>query len=334
MKKAKKDWKVYLPLTIVIAAVVVGGIYWYIDYSSYLKTDDAYVASDNVTVSTKILGRISKLYVQEGDSVKQGQLLAELDSADLLAQKQQVIASKLQTIATKQQSEAAFFYDEKNIKVSDIALEKSNEDFARAKTQFNGGVITKEVFDHIKKTKETAQAQLEAAKAQLSVSKTKIQSAQASITAADAQIGVIATQLHNTRLYAPSDGVIAKRWLLQGDIAQPGQSIYTVNNNHKFWILVYLEETKMETLHLGQSAKFTIDTYPGVTFSGKIFTIGSSTASQFSLIPPNNASGNFTKVTQRIPVKISIDSTVDGRKITAFNFLTGMSAVVKIIKKS
>jgi membrane fusion protein (multidrug efflux system) len=333
-RKVKKDWKVYVPLTLVVVLVVTGSIYWYIDYSSYLKTDDAYVASDNVAVSSKILGRISKLYAQEGDSVKQGELLAELDSTDLLAQKQQTIASKLQTVASREQAAASFEYDTKNIKVLEIALEKAGDDYTRSKAQFDGGVITKEQYDHAKKAKETAQAQVDAAKAQLVVSKTRIQSADASITSADAQIGVIGTQLRNTKLYAPSEGVIAKRWLLQGDIAQPGQSIFTVNNNSKFWIQVYLEETKMETLHIGQSAKFTIDTYPGVVFTGKIFTIGSSTASQFSLIPPNNASGNFTKVTQRVPVKISIDATEDGRKIPSFNLLTGMSAIVKIVKKS
>ena len=332
MNKVKKDWKVYVPLAIVVIAVVVGSVFWYIDYSSYLKTDDAYVASDNISVSSKIMGRISKLYVDEGDSVKQGQLVAELDSVDLLAQKKQMIAGKSQTEANKSQAVAKFGYDEKNIKVLQIGLEKAKDDLDRAKTQYNGGVVTKEQYDHIKKAFEIAQAQCDAAQAEVLVSKTQIKTADAAITAADAQIGVITTQLNNTKLYAPSDGVIAKRWLLPGDIAQPGQSVYTVNNNKKFWILVYLEETKMEKLHLGQKAIFTLDTYPGVTFNGKIFTVSSSTASQFSLIPPNNASGTFTKVTQRVPVKISIDGTEEGQKLSSFNFMTGMSAVVKIVK--
>jgi membrane fusion protein (multidrug efflux system) len=179
---------------------------------------------------------------------------------------------------------------------------------------------------------ETAKAQLEAAKAQLVVSKTQIKSAETAISSAQAQIGVITTQLNNTRLYAPVDGLVAKRWLLSGDIAQPSQSIYTINNDRRFWVLVYLEETKMETLHIGQKAKFTLDTYPDVVFTGKVFTIGSTTASQFSLIPPNNASGNFTKVTQRVGVKISIDGTEKGDKMSKFKLLTGMSAVIKIIK--
>ena len=331
---AKKNWKMYLPLSIVAIGLITGGIVWYLDYSSYLKTDDAYITSDNVSVSAKILGRISKLYAEEGDSVSENQLLAELDSMDLLAQKQQIIASKLQTEASKLQAEAKFESDQKSIKVLDIANEKAKEDFDRAKTQYAGGVTTKEQFEHAKRAEETAQAQLDAAKAQLAVSKAQIHTAEASIVGALAQIGVIDTQLNNTRLYAPVTGVVAKRWLLTGDIVQPGQSIYSVNDNRKFWVLVYLEETKMGDLHLGQQVKFTIDTYPGNEFSGKIFMISPSTASQFSLIPPNNASGNFTKVTQRVPVKVSIDAVENGKPFSSFQFRTGMSAVVKIIKKS
>jgi len=332
MKKEKKDWKIYIPLTVVILIVIVGGVYWYKDYTSYIRTDDAVVASDNISVSPKMMGRISKIYAEEGDSVKQGQLLAELDSIDLLAQKQQVIALKSQTEANKAQAQAKLQYDEKNIKILHIALEKAKEDFNRAKTQYAGGVITKEQYDHLLKAQETAQAQLEAAQAQIGVSKTMIKSAETAVTAAQAQIGVITSQLNNTRLYAPANGLVAKRWLLPGDIAQPSQAIYTINNNNRFWIMVYLEETKMENLHNGQKALIALDTYPDVVFTGKIFTMGSTTASQFSLIPPNNASGNFTKVTQRVAIKISIDGTENGQKLTSYNLMTGMSAVVKIIK--
>ena len=334
MKKAKKNWKMYVPLTVVVIGIIVGGTIWYLDYASYLKTDDAYVTSDNISVGAKILGRISKLYVDEGDSVTEGQLVAELDSMDLLAQKQQIIASKMQTEASKLQAEAKYESDQKGIKVMDIANEKATEDFQRAKTQYAGGVTTKEQFEHAQRANETTQAQLDAAKAQLLVSKAQINTAGATIAEAEAHIGVINTQLDNTRLYAPTTGTIAKRWLLPGDVVQPGQSIYSVNNTRKFWVLVYLEETKMETLHIGQKVKFTIDTYPDVEFTGKVFMVSPSTASQFSLIPPNNASGNFTKVTQRVPIKVSIDAVNGKKDLSSYQFRTGMSAVVKVIKKS
>jgi len=157
-------------------------------------------------------------------------------------------------------------------------------------------------------------------------------SAEAAVKSASAQIGVIESQLKNTRLYSPTDGIIARRWLLPGDITQAGQSIFTIYNDHKYWVEINLEETKLANIHTGQAAKFTIDAYPGVTFHGKVEYIGSNTASQFSLIPPNNASGNFTKITQRVEIKISIDSVEPGNDLKKYSFLAGMSVVVKIIK--
>lgn len=331
--KKEKNRKVYIPLVLIIALVLGGVIYWYIDYSKYIKTDDAHVDADIVGVSPKILGRISQLYADEGDSVKQGELIAVLDSTDLVAQRNQAIAGKQLAEASVLQSRAKYESDIQNNKVLEIALSKTKEDFDRAKSQFEGSVITKEQYDHAKKALETAQAQLEAAHSQANVSKSQIQTAEASVETAQAQINTISTQLNNTKLFAPCTGVIGKRWLMPGDIAQPGQSIFTIVNGSKLWISIFLEETKLESLKIGQSVLFTIDTYPDETFTGKIFTIGSNTASQFSLIPASNASGNFTKVTQRVQLKISIDGMTEGKKLSDYRILSGMSAIVKIIRQ-
>jgi membrane fusion protein (multidrug efflux system) len=334
MENVKKETskRVYIPLILVVVLVLGGGINWYIDYSKYIQTDDAHVESDYVAVSPKIPGRIISVYASEGDLVKQGQLIAELDSADLSAQKNQAIAGGVVADAAIDQAEAKYQYELKNNKVLEISLSKAQDDFERTKRQYNGGVITQEMYDHAKKTVETALAQLDAARSQTKVSEAQIKSAQAAKQSAEALINVIQTQIDNTKLFAPCDGVAGKRWLLPGDIVQPGQSIYTIVNNSKLWISVFLEETKLENLHQGQSAIFTLDTYPDVTFTGKIITIGSSTASQFSLIPANNAAGNFTKVTQRVQIKISIDGTKDGKNPINYNILSGLSAVVRIIR--
>ena len=331
--KKEKNNKVYIPLILVIALVLGGIVYWYIDYSKYIKTDDAHVEADNVAISSKMMGRISEEFIKEGDSVKQGQLLVVLDSLDLAAQKNQAIASKLQAEASIAQAEAKYQYDLTNNKVSEISLSKAQEDFARAKTQLKGDVITQEQYDHAVKTLETAQAQLDASRSQAKVSNAQIKSTQAAVASAEAQINVIQSLLNNTKLYAPSDGVVGKRWLLPGDIAQPGQSIFTIINDRNLWISIYLEETKLDKLHKGQSTIFTLDTYPDATFTGKIINIGSNTAAQFSLIPASNASGNFTKVTQRVQLKISIDGMTEGKKLSDYPVLSGMSAVVKIIRE-
>jgi membrane fusion protein (multidrug efflux system) len=328
----KNRLRVYIPLAFVIFIVLTGAWYWYRDYSMYITTDDAHVDADNVSVGAKIMGRLSSIYANEGDQVKQGTLLADIDSSDFIAQRNQSIALRTQALANLSQSEVKYSSDQKGIRVLEINLDRANEDMTRAKSQSDGGVITTEQFDHIKKAFETASAQLDAAKAQLLVSKSMISTATAAVETANAQVYVLNTQLKNTRLFAPADGILAKRWLLQGDVVQPSQSVFTLTMSKNLWIVAFLEETKISEIHIGQNVKFNIDAFPGIRFRGKVFLVGSTTASVFSLIPANNASGNFTKVTQRIPVRISIESADNHKDISQFNIFSGMSAVVKIIK--
>jgi membrane fusion protein, multidrug efflux system len=329
----KNRFKVYIPLALVILIVISGAWYWYKDYSMYITTDDAHVDADNVSIGSKILGRISSVYAQEGDVVKKGTLLADLDSSDFIAQRNQSLALKAQAQANLIQSEVKYTSDQKSLRILEINLERATDDMARAKNQFDGGVITSEQFDHIKKAYETAYAQLDAAKSQLMVSKSVITSASAGIETAKAQVNVTNTQLRNTKLFAPEDGIIAKRWLLPGDVVQPSQSVFTMTISKNLWVVAFLEETNISEIRNGQNVIFTIDAFPGSKFKGKVFLVGSNTASVFSLIPANNASGNFTKVTQRIPIRISIESAEGNRELSSFNILSGMSVIVKIIKK-
>lgn len=133
---------------------------------------------------------------------------------------------------------------------------------------------------------------------------------------------------------APVSGIIGKRWVLPGDVVNLGQTIFTLNQGPELWVAVYLEETKFSYVHLEQQARFTLDAYDKLTFFGKIFYIGDNSASEFALVPPNNASGNYTKVTQRIPIKISIDSIAgDVAQKSRMKLVSGMSANVKIIKE-
>lgn len=332
-EEAKKSkLRVYIPLTLVILFVIAGAWYWYNDYTRYITTDDAHIDADNVSVGSKILGRIAVIHGDEGESVKKGMLLAELDSSDMISQRNQAISLRDQAKAGLVQAEARYNSDQKSIKVTEISLERATEDLNRAKSQSAGGVITAEQFDHINKAYETAFAQLDAARAQLIVSRSAISTASAAVESASSQVTVLDTQLQNMKLYAPADGLIARRWLLPGDIVQPGQSVLTLTISKNLWVVAYLEETKVGDIRPGQDVRFTIDAFDGVKFSGKVFLIGSTTASVFSLIPANNASGNFTKVTQRIPVRISIDKADNNKDISSYNILSGMSAVVKIIR--
>ena len=324
--------RAYILLGLVIVAVIVVGWYYYKQYTKYFSTDDAYIDADRVSISSKILGRIVTIHAGEGDTVQMGELLVELDSSDLVSQRLQAIAMRDQAIASVTQASAKYELDQKSANVQEINVEKAKEDLDRATVQYDGKVISKEQFDHISKAYQSAMAQLEASKAQSDVSKAQIESASLTIKTAAAQIGTIETALHNTRIFSPAKGRVAKRWLLPGDIAQPGQSVFSITKDSLLWVSAFYEETKVGGIHCQQQAEFTIDAFPGVTFLGKVYNIGTNTAAQFSLIPPNNASGNFTKVTQRIPIKISIDHCDSQDPTVMHRLVSGMSVVVKIYK--
>jgi membrane fusion protein (multidrug efflux system) len=206
-----------------------------------------------------------------------------------------------------------------SINLSTVNLAKAEDDFIRAHQQFKDKVIPKEQFDHSQKA-------LEVAKAQLDIDRTKIE-------ASKAQLNVIKTQLGNTSIYSPMDGIVGKRWVLKGDVIQPGQPIYTIFDLKNIWVTVYLEETKLASITIGDKVDVSVDAYPDQDFEGKVYQIGSNTASQFSLIPPSNASGNFTKVTQRVPIKISIEPVkAEGQPDPPDNIklLPGMSVEIRI----
>ena len=330
--REKKSRKIYIPLILLILAVLAASGYWYWRYLKFITSDDAYIDCDNVAMSSRIMSRIISIHVHEGDSVVRGQILIELDSADIKAQKLQADATVRQMLTNVSQAEAKLIADRENIRIFEINMDKTKSDYDRSTAQHEADVITQEQYENFKKNYLTAVAQFHAAQAQLEVSKVQVETAKAAVNNAAAQVNVMETQLKNTRIYCPFDGIVGKRWLLPGDMAQPGQTILTINDTGKFWVSVYIEETKLQYVHLGQKAEFSVDAFPGNVYNGTVYYLGNNTAGRYSLIPPNNAAGNFTKVTQRIQLKISIDGLLKGES-GKLDLFSGMSAVVKLIKE-
>jgi membrane fusion protein, multidrug efflux system len=279
--------RVIIPVFLVLIAALVGGYYWYMNMQNYVSTDDAYISANSVAISTKMLGRTVYLGTDEGDTVHAGQVLLRLDDRDLRAEE----ASAKAGLELAQQS----------VPLAQVGVNRAQDDFNRAEVQYKGGIITKEQYTHAQQTLDAARAE-----ATIAVSK---------VAAARAQLGVIESQLQNTVVTAPITGVVAKRWVLAGDVVQPGQPAFTIYDLGDIWVTANLEETKLGHIHIGDPVEIDIDAYPGMKFDGKVFEIGTYTASEFSLIPPDNASGNFTKVTQRVPIKISVvdPPATDGR---------------------
>jgi membrane fusion protein (multidrug efflux system) len=292
--------RILIPLFIFI---IIGAIawYWYAGHKGYVSTDDAFIDADKATISSKIPGRIINLKFTEGDTIKMGQVLSVLDTSDLKAQEKQFIAATINA--------------NESITLAKVNLEKDKDDFARAQSQYRDNIITKEQYDHSAKALDAAQAEYNISLTKPAMSK--------------AQQEVVKAQLKNSTIYSPIDGVIARKWILEGDVVQQGQPIFTIFDMKNIWITAQFEETRLALVTMGAQVEISVDTYPDIKFSGKVIQIGSNTASQFSLIPPNNASGNFTKVTQRVPVKISID-----KGNSNVNLLPGMSVEVRVKERN
>ena len=297
-----RNFKLVIPLFIIIVGGAIAAFYWYMGTREYISTDDAFIDANRVAVSTKILGRIDTLTVSEGDTVHAGQVLVRLDDIDLRAQ--------------LNQARSSLALSAENILLANVNLDKAQMDFKRAAAQLKDNIITKEQYDH-------AQSELESSKARYSI-------AVAQSNTARAQIGIIETQLRNTVISSPMDGVVSKRWALPGDVVSPGQPVFTVYDLQNIWVTANLEETSIGILRSADKVEMIVDAYPQIKFVGRVFQIGTNTASQFSLIPPNNASGNFTKVTQRVPVKISIQPIAGQKDSSAVQLLPGMSVEVKV----
>lgn len=291
--------RVVLPLLILLIAAAAVGWYWYTGLRAYVSTDDAYIDANRVSISTKMLGRVEKLTADEGDTVSKGEVLVHLDDSDLRAQ--------------EEQAQAALSLAQVSVGLSNSNLEKAKDDFQRIKAQYASKVVPKEQYDHAEKALSAAQAEYQIALARVQTAK--------------AQLDVVRTQLQNCVISSPLDGVVAKRWILPGDVVQAGQPMLSVYDVGNLWITANFEETKVGKLRLKDPVEIAIDTYPDLVFHGEVIQLGTHTASEFSLIPPNNASGNFTKITQRVPVKISIVQTDAG---TRAHLLPGMSVEVRV----
>jgi membrane fusion protein (multidrug efflux system) len=278
-----------------LAAAAVG--YWYFEILGVIATDDAYVDGNSVSVSSKMLGRITELTVDEGDTVQQGQLIVQLDDSDLRAQ--------------EAHAQAGLDYARENVDLAAVQLQQAEDDYARATIQLQGKVITQEQFDHARTALNRAQVLNRIAAAQ--------------VNTARAELGLIRTQIANTQIAAPLTGVVARRWVLAGDVVQAGQAMLSIYDLSDLWVTANLEETKIAAIHVHDSVDITLDAHPGRRFAGEITMIGAAAASEFSLIPPNNASGNFTKVTQRIPIRISLGAA-DGDPL----LVPGMSAEIRV----
>lgn len=288
-----------------IGLVLVSAVTAYLVISSrYVYTRDAQIDGFSVNLSPDILARIIALNVDEGDYVKQGQIIVELENDILLSE--------------KEESEANIVRLEEKVKFARAQFEKLRNDYGRAEQGILDQIISVQEFDHRQKDYEMAKADLDYAIASLAYSKK--------------QLEVINTRLAHTVVVSPMEGVIAKRWVLTGDVMSPGQTMFSLFDLKNIWVIARLEESKIAGVRINSKVEIYVDAYPGYVFHGHVFVIKGAAASNFSLIPQDNATGNYTKVEQRIPVKITIEKPKNFPPNQPLYLLPGMNVEVKIFK--
>jgi membrane fusion protein (multidrug efflux system) len=275
----KERKKFYLVGAAVILVLLMCIWWWRFHIYPYESTDDANIDGVEVAVSPEMGGKIAQLMVDEGDRVSIGDLLFVIDDTLLQAQ--------------KEKARAAVANAGDRVNLQRVKVELAWQDFQRAKREFDEGVISPEAIDHSQKGLEAARAELQAMYSFMAMQ--------------SAQLKMIETQIAKCSVRAPCDGVIAKRWHFPGDVVRDGQAVFSLFDLSNIWVTANLEETKLGSVHINDPVKISIDTYPHLDFKGSVVIVGAGAASQFSLIPPNNASGNFTKVTQRVPIRISLE---------------------------
>ena len=336
----------------VIVAAVVGGYLWWNNLQNYISTDNAKVAGDIIDISSKVSGRLEILAVREGDSVQAGQVIAELDTAQLKINVDQARAAlelsqanydKLpddlkSAQATVEKSQQNVATTQAQLKAAQLTAADSQRNLTQNEKLYESGAISKEAMDAATSAYNKAQAASDAALASELANQASLQDSQAKLDSlsktgdaiylagleqAQAAYATAQLNLANAVIKAPLSGTVVRVAVQVGENLTAGQSILSISDLNTTWITANIEEDKFGRLQLGQDVKIQLDTFPGTTFNGKISELGEATQSTFALIPTENTAGNYTKVKQRFSCKI----TVDNQGIV---LKPGMSAVINI----
>jgi membrane fusion protein, multidrug efflux system len=322
-----------LALTLLAAALTTAvawaGYQWLDHVRTWVKTDNAYVAAHVHQVSSRVAGTVSEVLVEENDVVEAGRILARLDARDFDVKQQQALAQVAQAEAHLQQAEAQVAQGRAQVSREQAQATKAMQDLNRAKALAQGanGAISKQELD-------AAQAAGDAAQAALDVAKSALQSAEAATAAsralqqvAQANLKDAELQLSYTEIRAPAAGRIGKKNLETGNRVQPGQALLALVQPD-VWVVANFKETQLARLKPGQPVRLRVDAFPGRNFAGHVESLAPASGAQFALLPPDNATGNFIKIVQRVPVKIALDPQADGD--CAGRIVPGMSTVVEV----
>ena len=308
--------------------------------AEWQSTDDAYLQADLTPIASKVAGYVRALPVQDFERVRTDQVLAEIVDDDYRAAVAQINAGIASAAAQVEALKAQRPLQDANVHAANATvevvaanLEQNARDLARQERLLKTGSSSTEAGEKLRTTHaqlvaqfEQARAQHSAAARQLDVLAAQQAQAEAALAAQKASLQIAQLNLSYTRILAPQDGVIGQRQVKPGQFVGVGSQITTLTPLPHVWVIANYKETQLTHMSVGESADITVDTFPGRRMRGHVLAFAPGAGSQFALLPPDNATGNFTKVVQRIAVKIAID---DADGLTDL-LRPGMSVIARI----
>lgn len=299
----------YTILLLVIAALVVGGYYYYQHEKFYPSTDDAYIQANIVNIAPRITGKVIGVYVKDHEKIKKGQLLFRIDPEPFQIAVNQAVANLNNTIQQIKAAKAAVQAASALVAQRKAELTNASKSEYRIMSLVKKHLASIAEGDKVTESLKVAEAAYQSAKNQLNEAQQKLGNPgdnNARIKSAKATLAKATLNLHYTQIVAPANGYIAKFTLRQGEEVTAYQPLFVLIEDQLWWASANFKETDMQRIHAGQTAKIKIDMYPNHLFQGKVMSISASSGVSFSLLPPENATGNWVKITQRFPVRVRI----------------------------
>jgi membrane fusion protein (multidrug efflux system) len=319
-----------------VAAIVVLGLLawllWYVFVGRWhVDTDDAYVQGNVVEITPQAGGTVVAINADDGMKVVAGQVLVQLDPNDARVALEQAKANLAGTVRQVRGLYNAVEAGQADLRARQVALQKARADVARREGLVASGAVSAEELAHARDALAAAEAAVSASHEDLSRNRALVDatsvSSQPQVQAAAAAVRAAYLNLQRAAIVAPVTGYVAQRSVQLGQRVAPGTTLMTVIPLEQAWVEANFKETQLDKLRLGQPVKLTSDVYGGgVEFDGKLASLGLGTGSAFSLLPAQNASGNWIKIVQRVPVRVELDP----KQLAAHPLRIGMSMSVDI----
>jgi membrane fusion protein (multidrug efflux system) len=323
---------------IVVVALLVGGTLYWLDARHFESTDDAAVDGYMTQMAPRVAGQVTKLLFVDNQHVSAGQPLVVIDPRDIQAKLDQARAQQGSAEATLQQAQAQVVVQQAsvdqaaaNVLVSEADLLQAKQDYDRFQA-INPHAVTRQQIDAATATYHSAQAKLEAsrqtvggAKAQVTAAQAQVLAAQASLKQAQANTQAAELQLSYCTIVAPVAGLVTHRSVDAGSYVSPGQPLFALVQDDR-WVTANFKETQLANMRQGQPVDLTVDSVPSITFHGKVDSFQAGTGTVFSTLPAENATGNYVKIVQRLPVKIVFDDP----RIKDYPLAPGMSVTPRV----